>query len=231
MSPARIHVAVIAWLGFAVLMAATAAATDATAVATRPAVPSAVTDTSVTTVILVRHAERNDAFLGSDPPLTRDGEARAAELVHVLAASHIASVYVTEFARTRMTGEPVAKLIGDSVRVLRGSDFAAQARRILTENHGRTALVVGHSNTIPQLITALTGRPATFDGGFDPLYVVTIQSGGTTMTRLNYGAPSPPESAPATRAGTPPGAPPGLPGAGMTGGGWLRNATPDSTSH
>jgi broad specificity phosphatase PhoE len=148
-------------------------------------------DSSLTTVIFVRHAERNDKFLGSDPPLSAAGAARAQALARVLGETHVAAIYVTEFARTRQTAEPLAKLIGDSLRVLRGEDFAAQARRIRSETQGRTALVVGHSNTVPQLIQALTGTAVDFGHNrFDLLYVAFLYPGGSKQLRIDYGAAS-----------------------------------------
>jgi broad specificity phosphatase PhoE len=160
--------------------------------AAAPRADRAAPDSSVTTIVLVRHAERDDRFVGSDPPLTREGRARAGALAHVLQDFGIASIYVTEFTRTRETAEPLAKLLGDSLRVLRGQDFATQAARIVGENRGRAALVVGHSNTVPQLIQAMTGDSVAIGhDAFDPLYVVVLYPGGTKLLRLDYGEASP----------------------------------------
>jgi len=148
-------------------------------------------DTSLTTVIFVRHAERNDKFLGSDPPLSAAGTARAKALAHVLGESRVSAIYVSEWARTRLTAEPLAKLVGDTLRVLRGQDFEAQARRIHDENRGGTAVVVGHSDTVPQLIKALTGEKVEFGHNrCDPLFVAFLYPGGSKLMRFAYGAAS-----------------------------------------
>ena len=179
--------------------AGASAATSATnprpsegAAAAAPRTDGATPDTSVTTIVLVRHAERDDRFVGSDPPLNGEGHARAGALAHVLQDFGISSIYVTEFTRTRETAEPLAKLLGDSLRVLLGQDFATQAARIVRENRGRAALVVGHSNTVPQLIEALMGAKVAFGhDAFDPIYVVVLYPGGSKLLRLNYGEASP----------------------------------------
>jgi broad specificity phosphatase PhoE len=161
------------------------------ALAARPA-PAASGD-AATTIFLVRHAEKDAAVLGPDPPLSAAGLARADRLAHALGKEKIAAIYVTEWQRTQLTAAPLRKQLGDTLRVLRGRDYAAQARRIAAESRGRTALVVGHSNTIPELILALTGKPVPpwRETEFDPLYVVVLHRGGSKIVRLNYGDPAP----------------------------------------
>lgn len=185
------------------LAAATAFASPARAAsniaATAPIAPAtAVTDTvladtALTTVILVRHAERSATWLGADPPLDPKGVARAKTLARVLGDANVAGIYITTFRRNRETAEPLATALGDSMSVLVGDDFAAQAARIQREAHGKTALVVGHSDTVPQLVLALTGKtvPPFRAGEFDWMYVVTIRPGGSQVLRLHYGDPSP----------------------------------------
>lgn len=147
-----------------------------------------------TTIFLVRHAEKDAAVLGPDPPLSAAGLARADRLAHALGKEKIAAIYVTEWQRTQLTAAPLQKRLGDTLRVLRGRDVAAQARRIAKECRGKTALVVGHSNTVPELILALTGKPVPpwRETEFDPLYVVVLHEGGSKIVRLNYGDPTPP---------------------------------------
>ena len=63
--------------------------------------------------------------------------------------------------------------------------------RLRTRHWGKTVLVVGHSDTVPQIIQGLTGRKApVFGSEFDVLYVVTLaRDGRSSVTRLRYGEP------------------------------------------
>lgn len=163
------------------------------AVCSAPARAADGADDSLTTILLVRHAERDTMWLGADMPLSRAGEARARELARVLGDAGIDAIYVTEWRRNRETAEPLARALGDSLRVLHGHDFADQARR-LRAHHGETVLVIGHSDTVPQLHEALTGAPwrGYRAGEWDPILVVTLgPDGGWKTVPIRYGARAP----------------------------------------
>src|SRR5207237_6364815 len=64
-----------------------------------------------TVVILVRHAEKA-AQPAADPALTEIGERRAASLVQIAREAGVAAVVTTQFARTRLTGQPAARALG-----------------------------------------------------------------------------------------------------------------------
>jgi len=150
-------------------------------------------DTSVTIVFLVRHAEKNLHFLGSDPPLTEAGLRRADALSHALGDAGITAIYSTHFRRNRDTAAPLAARLGDSLRIVDQGDFAGFARRVREENPGGRVLIVGHSDTVPQIVQALAGvrAPPFAPGEHDVLYVVTLaQSQPSRTLRLRYGEPS-----------------------------------------
>lgn len=143
-------------------------------------------------VWLVRHAEKSVIQLGEDPPLSPAGEQRARELVHVLADAGITRVFVTHFRRARDTAQPLARLLGDSLEVV--DDTPALVRRLQALPAGTRALVVGHSDTVPELVAALTGvsPPAFATGEWDRLYEVSWSAGQKpALTLLRYGAPRP----------------------------------------
>lgn len=144
--------------------------------------------TPVTTVILVRHAEKMPNI--ENPPLTPVGRVRAGELARVLRDAGITAIYTTSWARTRETAEPVAKLLGVTPTVLDGK--ASELALAIRETHrGSTVLVVGHSNTIPDIIAALgVATPPTIgDGEHDGLFVCTLGAEGQAqLLTLRYGA-------------------------------------------
>ena len=78
-------------------LVAALAAVAVTLRATRPC------DDPATTVILVRHAEKEG---GDDPALTPDGRAGAAELARVVGPSRPAALFATELRRTQETVAP-----------------------------------------------------------------------------------------------------------------------------
>ncbi len=155
-------------------------------------VPVSVQAQDVTTVILVRHAEKVRDGGGRDPDLTAQGYARATELVRVLSDMNIAAVHSTPFIRTRETARPVAEHFGlEIIETMPTGSFIDGMARTIKENHrGEVVLVVGHSNTTPSLVNGLIGTsiPQIDDDRFDDLFVVTINSDDTgSFVRLKYG--------------------------------------------
>lgn len=158
------------------------------AVAATPQTPS---DTSVTTVVLVRHAEKDTNFVGADQPLNAAGMLRARELARALGDVRFSAIYVTPWARSRKTAEPLAQHQGDSLIMV--VDAIDGTVRGIRQHPGGNVLVVGHSNTIPQILAALTGQPdlAKLAVGYDDLFVLTLSRGlPPRLIRLHYGAPS-----------------------------------------
>lgn len=145
---------------------------------------------SVTTVILVRHAEKE--LVGDDPGLTPEGAERASALAHVLGEVNVSAVYSTPFARTRNTAVPLANVLGlDVTEISVGQSFAAQMAEIVrTEYVGETVVIVSHSNTTPAIIGELGVLPVPTieDDEYDDLYVVSITAAGrVSLLPLRYG--------------------------------------------
>jgi phosphohistidine phosphatase SixA len=159
-------------------------------------------DGRVTTVFLVRHAERGQEP-AQDPALTEAGRARAEALARLLSGAGVKAVYTSQFARTRQTGEPLAKLLGVPLSAVplgvkpdRPREVSEQSIRELKdriEGHaGDAVLVVGHTNSVPDLIRELGGDsvPAMDEGRYDDLFVVTVYAKGRAkVVHLKYGAP------------------------------------------
>jgi broad specificity phosphatase PhoE len=154
-----------------------------------PSVPQA--SAQQTTVILVRHAEKAEG--AGDVALTDAGRARAARLAELLKHAGISAVLSTPFLRTKDTALPTAQALGIEVTLTAppaGAAFGQEiAQRIMREYKGRSVLVVGHSNTTPEVIQSLGAPavPAIADGEYDNLYVVQIEAGGRAhLIRAKY---------------------------------------------
>lgn len=144
---------------------------------------------TATTFILSRHCETTG--IGSDPDLSADGAARAQELLRVLKNVPLSAVYSTNYKRTIQTATPTATDKVLTVNTYNPNALSAFADNVLATHHGKTVLVVGHSNTTPSLLNVLTGTtnyqqlPET---EFDNLYIVTVfEKGRATVTHLKYG--------------------------------------------
>lgn len=149
---------------------------------------------TTTTIVLVRHAEKQVGAI-SDAPLSPQGEVRASRLAQMFGDSEpfgrIDRIYVTNTRRTQQTSAGVAQRLGvNAVVVDSKTDSAELARRVLRENRGGRALIVGHSNTVPEIIAALARLekvPPIGEEEFDTLYVVTVPTiGKVSVLRLKY---------------------------------------------
>jgi broad specificity phosphatase PhoE len=170
--------------------AAIAAIALAWAVAAMAPAPAPGADSRPITVLLIRHAEKNEHPPGGDAGLATAGLVRAQTLVRTLKDAGVTAIYASKYPRARLTAEPLAQALGDTVRVYDPNDLPALARRIRDEDAGRTVLVVGHGDSVPAAIMEL-GGPALAKGegvGYDRLFVLTIEEGRPSrLLRLAYG--------------------------------------------
>lgn len=144
---------------------------------------------AATRVILVRHAEKENA--GRDPKLSEAGRQRAARLAKWLAGVPIDAVIATRYERTQATAAPTAAAKQLEIQVL--PSVADVEREIHEKWKGHTVLYVGHSNTVPELIGALgiPDPPRLGDGDYDDLFIVTLAPGAAPqLQRLQQMAPS-----------------------------------------
>ncbi len=136
------------------------------------------------TVFIVRHAEKADSK-SKDPDLSEAGNARAQALARMLKDAGITRIFATEFKRTQETAAPLAKILGLEVKSVAANDSARLVTALHDENGN--ALVVGHGNTIPDLIKALgiTTPIAIGENEYDDLFVVQLGE-KPGLIRLHY---------------------------------------------
>lgn len=135
-----------------------------------------------TIVYLTRHGEK--AAAGKDPELTPQGQARARTIATILRRAGIGHVFSTATMRTRQTAQPLAAQAGLEVQTYDAAKPEAIAAKI--KALGGVTLLVGHSNTVPQLVKQLGGSAATeiADDEFDRLYQLVIAADGSVTTVL-----------------------------------------------
>ena len=103
----------------------------------------------------------------------------------MLRDSKISVIYTTEFKRTQQTAAPLAKALGLTVTTLPAENQAALVGKLRTST--ATSLVVGHSNTILDIIKALgITEPVNIpDSDYDNLFVVVLGE-KPCLIRLHY---------------------------------------------
>ena len=147
----------------------------------------------VTTVILVRHAEKKIEPNNPDPDLAPEGVERANEIARVFGNAGINAIFATQYKRTQQTVKPLSDRIGVPVTVLEASPPDELVKRIQTDLRGRTIFVAGHNNTVPAIASQLSGEtfPVIPESEYDNLFIVTIyRFGKAKVVRLKYGKES-----------------------------------------
>jgi broad specificity phosphatase PhoE len=142
------------------------------------------------TVVIVRHAEKGE---GSDPDLTAAGQARAQALAE--SVKGVTRVLATPTKRTTQTAAPTAGGVTVETVAFEGGTaahiarVAAEARKAGPKD---LVLVVGHSNTVPEIARALgdaVARPLT-DCDYDSMTVIYLGRTPPTVIHARYGAPT-----------------------------------------
>ncbi|MGH7130170.1 MAG: SixA phosphatase family protein [Planctomycetaceae bacterium] len=153
---------------------------------------------ATTTLIFVRHAEK-EAQPEDDPGLSPAGRRRAAELARQLVEADVVAgvdaIYSTPYRRTLETVRPLAEALDLPIQRYDPDpeQYEAVLDDIVKSHKGKIVLIVGHSNTIPQLIAELGASkkvPPIADDEYDNIYIISIPWFGKTKTiRLRYGEP------------------------------------------
>jgi len=146
----------------------------------------------VTTIIVVRHADR----AGTADSLSTAGVERAKDLAQAAKLANLRAIYVTDTRRSRDTAAATAAMAHVTPEVYAAKEYDALVKRILKDHAGEAVLVVGHSNTVPDIIRA-AGGPQVAEIGeneYTGLYIVAVTGTpvcGATLIQLQYGKTSP----------------------------------------
>ena len=147
----------------------------------------------VTKIFIVRHAEKET---GKDPLLTEAGNTRAGDLMRALQNEGIQKIYVSQYKRTQNTGDSLRlQLKIDTVHYLADTLCDNLINTIMEHSDfGKTILIIGHSNTLPQIIRKLGVTDYPYgdipDNEFDNLFLVTYKKEKARLKKMRYGAKS-----------------------------------------
>ena len=151
--------------------------------------PAAAQAPSLTTIVLVRHAERGTDD-PRDPGLSESGRARAVRLQQLLADLPVQLAWTTDYRRTRQTLEPLVASRPVTLAIYDPRDLGAAVERIVRESVGKTVIVAGHANTVPTMVNLLAGKNLYADlaeSEYGKIWIVHLREGHPPIiVPLNY---------------------------------------------
>lgn len=143
------------------------------------------------TYYVVRHAEKanQEANMSSDVPLSAAGQQRAEALKQELRGKKIVHVFSTNTLRTMATARPTAEYFHVSAQPYGprpDSAFIAMLKKLK-----KNTLVVGHSNTVDDIVNGLTGSKSVAgdlqDSEYNNLFVIKLKGKKLKYERKTYG--------------------------------------------
>jgi broad specificity phosphatase PhoE len=140
-------------------------------------------------VYIVRHAEK--AGDPTDPPLSPEGVERSKALARLLKNADIKAIYVSDTHRAQQTAQPLADCRGLSPVVVSMGDPGKTFDRIRADHPNDVVLVIGHTNTIGDLIKKWepTAVVTLEDTEFDKVFVVVPEgTAKASWSRFRYDA-------------------------------------------
>src|SRR5947208_17108316 len=149
----------------------------------------------VTTIILIRHAEKIIDPNNPDVDLSAAGQARAQEIARVFGDAGINAIYATQYKRTQETVKPLSDKTGVPATIVNSKNTADLLAQLRAQHSGQTIFIAGHNNTVPEIIAALGGPqyPIIPETEYDNLFVVTVyRTGKAKVVKMKYGATSQP---------------------------------------
>jgi len=149
------------------------------------------------TYFVVRHAEKqptqsNESMMNKNPPLSEAGKQRAEALKDLLQSEKIGYVFSTNTVRTLSTAEPVENYFNLQTKIYEAEPDDAFITQLLSLHEN--TLIVGHSNTVDDIVNKLCGSvkiPGNLpDSAYDDLFVITKNGKTITFEARKYGNPS-----------------------------------------
>jgi phosphohistidine phosphatase SixA len=138
-------------------------------------------EASSTTIYLMRHAEK---LSGKDPELTKIGKQRAQQLATLLKKVNITHIFSTGYKRTFQTAQPLATKLGKEIVFYDPRQLKEFAEKLQGLNGN--ILVIGHSNTTPELTHLLSKQPIKplTEMDYGDLYQVILLGDKTNLQHL-----------------------------------------------
>ena len=149
------------------------------------------------TFYIVRHAEKevtggSNVMMSNDPPLTEAGKQRAEALKEVLKKKKIGYIFSTNTIRTRSTAEPVRAYFNLVIETYQPAPDTTFFSHLLSLK--KNVLLIGHSNTVDDLVNKLCGsvkiKADLPDTAYGNLFVIRKKGKKSIFENRKYGNPS-----------------------------------------
>ena len=143
------------------------------------------------TIVLVRHAEKSATgsaadMAKGDPDLSPDGRERAERLTKALKKYKPHEIFATDYKRTRLTAEPIAKLRGKEIQTYDPAKQAELVEKILASKTDHY-LIIGHSSTTSALANLLMKKEVFKqlpDSEYGVFWVIRMKKGVVTKVEV-----------------------------------------------
>lgn len=135
---------------------------------------------------IVRHAEKEIG--GLDPNLSPVGYDRAETLKTILIDKKIKQIYSTNTKRTMQTATPLSNAI--NVPIQNYGSVPDNLFLDFIELKKKNTLIVGHSNTVDDIVNGLTGEKKLKDledQTYDRLFIITVKGKKKTFEEKSFG--------------------------------------------
>jgi phosphohistidine phosphatase SixA len=150
------------------------------------------------TFYVVRHAEKEvsdstASMMSNNPTLSKAGKQRAEALKELLKTDKIGYIFSTNTIRTLSTVEPVKNYFNLATEIYQPVPDEAFISRLLSLE--KNVLIVGHSNTVDDIVNKLCGAVKISsdltDKAYDNLFVIRKKGKKMIFENRKYGSPSP----------------------------------------
>ncbi|MDN3653649.1 histidine phosphatase family protein [Thalassotalea ponticola] len=130
---------------------------------------------------LIRHAEKQTTDI--DPALTHCGLQRAKFLARYFSDKQIKTVYTTDYKRTQQTASAISQANELTLQEYDPGKLSELVTRV--KNQQQSAVVVGHSNTTPNLAALIISDDVAplSEEIYDTIYYIQV-SGSETSLRV-----------------------------------------------
>jgi 2,3-bisphosphoglycerate-dependent phosphoglycerate mutase len=143
-------------------------------------------DKETTVFFIIRHSEKDTAG-GTNADLNAIGRGRAVTFPKIFRKIHLAKIYSTDKPRTKNTARPIANAKKRPVDIYDAKQQKELLEKLVKDHKGDKILLVGHSNTVPQLVNILRGNEDEkefSESDYSRLYIVTVKKIGDAQVHL-----------------------------------------------
>jgi len=117
---------------------------------------------------------------------------RADALDNIFKQARLDEIYTTLYTRTMMTPQAISQSKGMAIKPYDASELKAFAERLKNNENVSAALIVGHSNTTPQLAAFLADLSiddvkTIAESEYEDMYIVSrMTDGSSTLNNYRY---------------------------------------------